>query len=144
MCVSHTAHQTLYNPIDCSPPVSSVHGILQARILGSHSLLQGIFPTQGLNPGLAGRFSTIWATSGSGSESESHSVQFSSFRLLSRVQHFAIPWTEALQISLSITNSLSLLKLTSIESVMPSNHLILCLPLLLIPSIFPSIRVFCN
>ena len=52
MCVSHTAHQTLYSPIDCSPPDSSVHGILQARILGSHSLLQGIFPTQGLKPGL--------------------------------------------------------------------------------------------
>ena len=54
------------------------------------------------------------------------------------------PWTEACQSSLSITNSQSLLKLMSIESVMPSNHLIFCCPLLLLPSIFPSIRVFSN
>ena len=58
------------------------------------------------------------------------------------VSNSAIPWTAACQVSLSITNSWSLLKLTSIESVMPSNHLILCHPLLLPPSIFPSIRVF--
>ena len=56
----------------------------------------------------------------------------------------ATPWTAAHQSSQSITNSRSLLKLTSIESVMPSNHLILCRPLLLLPSIFPSIRVFSN
>ena len=55
---------------------------------------------------------------------------------------FATPWTAARQASLSITNSQSLLKLMSIESVMPSNHLILCRPLLLLPSVFPSIRVF--
>ena len=60
------------------------------------------------------------------------------------VQPFAIPWIAACQASLSITNSWSLLKLMSIESVMPSNHLILCHPLLLSPSIFPSIRVFSN
>ena len=63
---------------------------------------------------------------------------------LSHVQLFATPWTAARQASLSITNSQSLLKLMSIESVMPSNHLILCPPLLLLPSIFPSIRVFSN
>ena len=63
---------------------------------------------------------------------------------LSRVRLFANPRTAARQASLSITNSQSLLKLTSIESVMPSNHLILCRPLLLPPSIFPSIRVFFN
>ena len=57
---------------------------------------------------------------------------------------FATPWTAACQASLSITNSRSLLKLISLESVMPSNRLILCRPLLLLPSIFPSIRVFCN
>ena len=68
-----------------------------------------------------------------------NSHQFSS---LSHVQLFATPWTTALQASLSITNSWSSLKLMSIESVMPSNHLILCHPLLLLPSIFPSIRVF--
>ena len=61
---------------------------------------------------------------------------------LSRVRLSATPWTAARQASLSITNSQSLLKLVSTESVMPSNHLILCCPLLLLPSIFPSIRVF--
>ena len=70
--------------------------------------------------------------------------QFSSVQLLSRVRLFATPWTTACQASLSITNSQSLPKLMSIESVMPSNHLILCHPLLLLPSIFPSIRVFSN
>ena len=72
------------------------------------------------------------------------SVQFSSVQLLSCVQLFATPWTAALQASLSITNSWSLLILMSIESMMPSNHIILCHPLLLLPSIFPSIRVFSN
>ena len=70
--------------------------------------------------------------------------QFSSVQPLSHVRLFATPWTEAHQASLSITNSQSLLKLMSIESVMPSHHLILCRPLLLLPSIFPSIRVFSN
>ena len=69
-------------------------------------------------------------------------VLFSSVQSLSRVQLFVTPWTAACQTSLSITNSQSLLKLMSIESVMPSNYLILCRPLLLLPSIFPSIRVF--
>ena len=69
---------------------------------------------------------------------------FSSAQLLSCVLLFATPWTAARQVSLSITNSQSLLKLMSIESGMPSNHLILCHPLLLLPSIFPSIRVFTN
>ena len=67
-----------------------------------------------------------------------------SVQLLSCVQLFATPWTAACQASLSITNSQSLLKLISIESVMPSSHLILCRPLLLLPSVFPSIRVFSN
>ena len=70
--------------------------------------------------------------------------QFSSVQLLNRVQLFTTPWTEVSQAFLSITKSQSLLKLMSIESVMPSNHLILCHPLLLLPSIFPSIRVFSN
>ena len=67
-----------------------------------------------------------------------------SVQSLSGVRLFVIPWTAARQASLSITNSKSLLKLMSIELVMPSNHLILCLPLLLPPSIFPTIRVFSN
>ena len=72
-------------------------------------------------------------------------IQFSSVQFsLSHVQLFAIPWIAACQASLSFTNSWSLPKLMSIESLMPSNHLILCHPLLLLPSIFPSIRVFSN
>ena len=71
-------------------------------------------------------------------------VSFSSVQSLSTVRLFATPGTAARQASLFITNSRSLLKLMSIESMMLSNHLILCLPLLLLPSIFPSIRVFYN
>ena len=71
-------------------------------------------------------------------------VQFSSIQLLSRVRLFVTLWTTARQASLSTTNSWSLPKLMSIESVMPSNHLILCHPLVLLPSSFPSIRVFSN
>ena len=69
---------------------------------------------------------------------------FCSVQPLSHVQLFATPWTAACQASLSITNSQSLLKLMSVESVMPSNHLILYHPLVVLPSIFPSIRVFSN
>ena len=69
---------------------------------------------------------------------------FSSVQLLSHVQLFAIPWAAARKASLFITNSRSLLKLMTFESVMASNHVILCYPLLLPPSIFPSIRVFSN
>ena len=70
--------------------------------------------------------------------------QFSSIPSFSHVWFFVTPWTAAHQAFLSITNSWSLLKLVSIESVMPSNHLILCCPLLLLPLIFPSIRIFSN
>ena len=71
-------------------------------------------------------------------------MSISSVQSLSHVQLFETPWTAAHQASMSITNSRSLLKLMSVDLVMPSNHLILCLPLLLLPSIFPSIRVFPN
>ena len=73
-----------------------------------------------------------------------HSIQFSSVHLLSHVRLFATPWTTAHQASLSITNSQSPPKPMSIKSVIPSNHLILRHPLLLWPSVFPSIRVFSN
>ena len=73
-----------------------------------------------------------------------NAVQFSSVQSLSHIWLFATPWTAAHQASVSIANSRSLLKLTSIELVMPSNDLILCHPLLLLPSILPSIRVFSN
>ena len=71
-------------------------------------------------------------------------ICFSSVQLLSHVWLFETPWAAARQASLSITNSRSLLKLMSIESVMPSSHLILCRPLLFPPWVFPSIRVFSN
>ena len=80
---------------------------------------------------------------GSCSNGRGH-AQFNSVQSLSRVWLFAIPWIAACQPSLSITNSRSLLKLVSIKSVIPFNHLILCCPLLLPPSIFPSIKVFSN
>ena len=71
-------------------------------------------------------------------------IQFSSVQLLSHGRLFVTPWTAACQAFLSITNSQNLLKLMSIKSMMPSNHLILCHPLLFLPSIFPSIRIFSN
>ena len=70
--------------------------------------------------------------------------QISSVQWLSRVQLFVTPWNAACRASLSITNSWSLLKLMSIKSVMPSNHLILCCPLVRLPSVFPSICIFSN
>ena len=72
------------------------------------------------------------------------SNKFTSLQSLSHARLFATPWTAACQASLSITNSQSLLKLKSIELVMPSNHLILCHPFFLLPSIFSSIKVFSN
>ena len=83
----------------------------------------------------------VWRSGGKGSLGEN---KFSSVQQLSHVQLFATPWTTAHQASLSINSSQSLLKLMCIESVKPSNHLILCHLLLFLPSIFPSIRVFSN
>ena len=87
---------------------------------------------------------SIWQNTHSCLSKSYLSLQFTSVQLLSHVRLFATPWTTAHQVSLSITNSRSLPKLISIESVMPSNHLILSRPLLLLPSIFPSIRIFSN
>ena len=109
LCVLSHSVVSLCGPRYYSPPASSVHGILQARILE-------------------------WAAI-------PFSTSVCSVQSLSHVQLFATPWTAAPQASLSITNSRSLLKPMSIESVIPSHHLILCHPLLL-PSIVPSIRVF--
>ena len=89
---------------------------------------------------IAGEFFTVWATRCL----PLIIPQFSSVKSFSRVRLFVTPWTAARQTSLSITNTQSLPKPMSIESVMPSNHLILCRHLLLLPSIFPSIRVFSN
>ena len=156
------------NPMDCSLPGASVHGV------GCHSLLQGIFLTQGSNLCLRPTLQADWlpselpgkphspgALSNPGIEPGSSALQVDSLlsyppgkphvntndssnvQSLSRVQLFGIPWTAAPQASLSFTISQSLLKLISIRSVMPPNHLILCHALLL-PSIFHSIRVFSN
>ena len=130
----------LCDPMDCSPPGFSVHGILQARILESIETFSrgSSWPRDQTQVScIEGWFLTIWATR------KALCYTISSVQL-SRVQLFATPWIAARQASLSITNSWSLLKLISIELVMPSNHLILCHPLLLPPSIFPSIRVFSN
>ena len=95
--------------------------------------------------GLLRIFNMLFCMMGSNKEPQQWcSLQFSSVQSLSHIRLFATPWTAARQASLSITNSQSSLKLTSIESVMPSGHLILCRPLVLLPSIPPSIRVFSN
>ena len=132
---------TLCDPKDCTG--SSVHGDSPDKNTGAgcHALLHGIFPTQGLNPGVPHCRWILYCLSHQRSP-YSCSVQF--IQSFSHVQFFATPWIVARQASLSVTNSWSLLKLMSIESVMPSNHLILCHPLFLLPSVFPSIRVFSN
>ena len=136
---------TLCDLMDCSLPGSSVHGILQARILewvAMPSSRESSQPRDGTSISMplasASRFFTTSAPW------KAHSTSCSSVQLLSCVLLFVTPWTAACQASLSITNSQSLPKLMSIESEMPPNHLILCQPLLLPPSIFPSIRVFSN
>ena len=86
----------------------------------------------------------VWNHQGSNFPCRERSDQIRSDQSLSRVWFFATPWIAARQASLSITNSRSSLRLTSIESVVPSSHLILCRPLLLLPPIPPSIRVFSN
>ena len=103
------------------------------------ALLQGIFSTQASKPGLPHCRQILYCLSYQGSPQSS--FQFSSVQSLSRVWLFATPWITARQASLSITNSQSLLKLMSIESVMPSSHPILCRRLLLLPPVPPSIRV---
>ena len=103
--------------------------------VGSHSLLQRIILTQGSNPSLPHCGQILYHLSHQGSPNLS-------VQSLSCVRLFATPWTVVYQASLSITNTQSLLKRMFIESEMPSNHLILCCPLLLLPSVFPSVRVF--
>ena len=125
--------------------------------MGYHSLLQRIFPsktskllnhkTKKWNFSICSSMEDIILNEVSQTEKDKYhisSVQFSSLQSLSHVWLFVTPLIAACQASLSITNSQSLLKLMSIKSVMLSNHLILCQPLLLLPSIFPSIRVFFN
>ena len=116
-------------PQEWTPPGSSVHRIFQARILEWFAISYSG----------ASSWPRDWTRIG-----RKILYRFRSDQSLTPVRLFATPWIAARQASLSITNSRSLLKLMSIESVMPSNYLILCCPLLLLPSIFPSIRVFSN
>ena len=128
--------------MDYSQPGSSVHGISQERILKWVAIF---FSRGSSNPGIKPMSPALQVDtlplSYQGSPLK-YPVVF--VQLLSLVLRFATPWTAARQSSLPFTISLSLLKLISIESVMPLNHLILCHPLLLLPSIFPSIRIFSN
>ena len=133
------------------------HGLYPTRLLrpwdfpgkhtgvGCHFLLQRIFLTRGSNPGFLHCRQMLYRLSHREAPKHSlRSVQFSSVQLFSRVRLFATPWIAARQASLSITNSRSSLQLMCIESVMPSSHLILCRPLLLLAPIPPSIRIFSN
>ena len=127
-------------PIDYSPPGFSVHGDSPGKKagMGCHALLQGIVPTEGLNLWLS-HYRWIcyhWAIR------EAHVLY--SFQSFGCVWLFVTPWTAAHQASVSITNTQSLLKRMSVESVMPPNHLILCHPPLLLHLIFPRIRIFPN
>ena len=130
--------------MDCSPRGFSVRGISQARILEwVATSYSEFFVTQRSNIYLLCLLH--WQVDYVPlSHQGSTNVSIRSDQSLSRVQLFATPWITARQASLSITNSRSSLRLTSMELVMPSSHLILCHPLLLLPPIPPSIRVFSN
>ena len=120
--------------MDCSSPGFSVHGIFQARILEWVAFSSsGDLPNSEIKPESTSMQQILY-----------HWATFLVVQLFSHVQLFATPWIAAHQASLYFTFSHSLLKLMSIELVMPSNHLILCHPILLLPSTFPSIRVFSN
>ena len=121
-------------------PGSSVHGILQARILEWVEPFPspGDLPNPGIKSGSPALQADSLPSEPPGKPTKSYSVQSSR----SVVSDSVTPWAAACQASLSITNSQSLLKLMSIELVMPSNHLILCWPLLFLPLVFLSIRVF--
>ena len=152
---------TLCDPMDCSPPGSSIHRILQAAILEWVVISFSREPSRPRNRTqvslIAGRRFNLWAKREAWKDDNFLQIDLSNsskkpsryfvivvfvVQSLSHVWLFVTPWTAAHQASLSFTVSQSLLKLMSIESVMPSNHLILCRPLLLLPSISPSITVF--
>ena len=160
---------TLHDPRDYRPQSSSVHGTFQARILEWVAISSSSVYSQPRNQQTCSKTRTsqrvVMVLEGSGKSSMRESIprqvnkkprvpeedwgvwdsqRDESIQLLRGVQIFVTPWTAECQASLTITNSQSLHKLMSIESVMPSNHLILCRPLLLLPSIFPRTRVFSN
>ena len=129
------------HPMDCSLLGSSIQAILQARTLEWVAISSpGYLPDPRIK--LVFPMSLAWQADSLLTEAPGKHINYlSSVLSLKHAWLFATPWTEA-QAFLSITNSQSLLKLMSIKSVMPSNQLILCQPLLLLPSIFPSVRVF--
>ena len=144
-------------PHFCSPPWIPFRGCWKSAAAAAHDLIcievdgkwQFVYDTPKGTTHLAPKaLGDLYNRRCKGKEPVTITLKFTvgrldlSVQLLSRVQLFTIPWTAACQAALSITNSWSLLKLMSIQSVMPSNHLTLCHPLLLLPSIFPSIRVF--
>ena len=143
MCVCAQLCLPFCSPLDCNLPGSSVHGIFQTRLQEWVAISSSEGSSQLRDQTCISYVSCIGRRPlcrlGRGIRSGG-SVQFSH----SVVSDSVTPWTAAGQVSLSITNSQSLPTLMSIESVMPSNHLILCRPFLLLPSIFPSIRVFSN
>ena len=135
---------TLCDPMDCSMPgfLSITNSRVLLKLMSNELVIE---PT--ISSSVVPVSSRLQSIPTSGSFSISHffaSVQFSSVQTLSHVRRFATPWIAACQASLSVTNSWSSLRLTSIESVMPSSHLFLCRPLLLLSPIPPSIRVFSN
>ena len=146
---------TLCDPIDGSPPGSTIPGILQARTLEWVAIsfsnawkwkvkVKSLSRVQLLATPWTAAYQAPPSMRFSRQEYWSGMPLPSPIQLLSCVQLFANPWTAVHQASLSITNSQSLLKLMSIKSVIPSNHLTLCRPLLLLPSILSSIKVFSN
>ena len=132
--------------MDCSPPGSSVQRVLQARILEWVAMSSSRGSSQPRDRTNISLSLLHWQARSLPLEPPGMPPfnEFCSVQSLSHVQLFVTPWTAACQASLSITNIQSLLKLMSIESVMPSYYLILCHPILVLPSIFPSIRVFSN
>ena len=164
VCLVTQSCLTICDPRDCNPPGSSVCEILQVRTLEWVAMPSSRGPSQPRDRTQVfcnvGWFFPLWVTREAHESIEESSdkchktegfyrkegggKEFSSDQLLSRVWLFVTPWTAARQASLSITNSWSLPKPMSTESVMQSNHFILCCPLLLLPSIFLSIRVFSN
>ena len=141
VCSVTKSHPTLLQPTDCNLAGSSVHGISQARILECVA----IFYSRGSSNTGIEHMSLSLSDGFSTTEPPGKpllAVQFSS--VTQSCLTLCDPWTAAHQASLSFTISWSLLKLMSIELVMPTNHLILCCPHLLLPSVFPSIRVFSN
>ena len=144
MCVyapSPSVMSDSLRPHGLQPASLSVHGIFQARIQEwvAISSSRGSSWPRDLNC-----LSCIGRQILYHGANKEASILFNSVQSLSHVRLFATPWPAACRASLSITNSWSLLKLMSIESMMPSNNLIFCCPLLLLPSIIPSIRVFYN